>query len=172
MDMKLLYSHKPGLKALAPILDSFHIQDLMHSEVSVWECVWSLTAWSAKGELTAVIALVMYGVFVIGLTVVSIIMLVVTSIRLSLPSGSTEAVIQPMMSANRKLKKLSMLDVSIMGVVVVVMSLRNLRAKGVIISMRYGLVVMLAAEVCHYLAFHVVSKAFNSVCDAKEGAKS
>merc|ERR1712048_298924 len=86
-------------------------------------------------------------------------MLVAITIRLSLPSGSTEAIIQPMMSISRKLKKLSMLDVSIMGVVVVVMSLRNLSAKGVIISMRYGLVVMLAAEACHYLAFHVVSSA-------------
>merc|ERR1712217_431519 len=110
-------------KALAPILDSFHIQDLMHSEVSVWECVRSLAAWSANGELTAAIALVMYGVFVIGLTVASMAALVVTSIRLSLPGGSTEAVIQPLMSMSRKLKKLSMLDVSIMGVVVVVMSL-------------------------------------------------
>merc|ERR1712061_859879 len=66
---------------------------------------------------------------------------------------------------SRKLKKLSMLDVSIMGIVVVVMSLRNLRSKGVIISMRYGLVVMLAAEVCHYLAFHVVSSASKAAAE-------
>merc|ERR1711976_883049 len=94
-------------------------------------------------------------------------MLVVTSLRLSLPGGSTEAFIQPMMTMSAKLKKLSMLDVSIMGVVVVVMSLRNLRAKGVIISIRYGLVVMMAAEVCHYLAFYVVSRDSKAAAEDK-----
>merc|ERR1712151_323455 len=59
----------------------------------------------------------------------------------------------------KKIKKLSMLDVCIMGVVIVVMALRNLRAKGVIISMRWGLVILLAAELCHYAAFHVVCRA-------------
>jgi len=159
MDMELLYENKPGLKALASILDSFHVQDLMHAEVSVWKCMCSLAAWILQGEVTAAIAFVMYAVFVVSLTVADMVVLVFASWRLATPGGSFQSVIQPAIAVSRKLKKLSMLDVSIMGVVVVVMSLRNLRSKGVIISMQYGLVVMLAAEMCHYLAFHLVCNA-------------
>merc|ERR1712060_1033683 len=61
-------------------------------------------------------------------------------------------------------------DVAIMGVVVVVMSLRSLRSKGVIIAARSGLLSLFAAEVCHYFAHYLVTRASQQyVCDvAKE----
>merc|ERR1712137_585115 len=65
-----------------------------------------------------------------------------------------------------------MLDVSIMGVVVVVMSLRSLRAKGVIISIQYGLYFLFAAEVCHYLAFWLVGKAANTLMESDKCGKN
>merc|ERR1712137_1498315 len=65
-----------------------------------------------------------------------------------------------------------MLDVSIMGVVVVVMSLRSLRAKGVIISIQYGLYLLFAAEVCHYLAFWLVGKAATTLVDTGTSGKT
>lgn len=147
MDLQLLYKNKPGLKALAPVLESYHIQELMHAEVSVWRCMCALAGWMSYGEMTAAIAFVMYAVFVVALTVIDMLVLVYASLHYDCQA----------VAISRKLKKLSMLDVSIMGIVVVVMSLRNLRSKGVIISIRYGLGVLLAAEICHYVGFHLVS---------------
>jgi len=46
MDLDLLYKQKPNLKPLAPILDMFHVQELMYSEVSVWKCACALAQWS------------------------------------------------------------------------------------------------------------------------------
>merc|ERR1712137_1262483 len=65
-----------------------------------------------------------------------------------------------------------MLDVSIMGVVVVVMSLRSLRAKGVIISIQYGLYLLCAAEICHYLVFWLVTKAGNTFMETGTSGKT
>merc|ERR1711879_446789 len=94
------------------------------------------------------------------------------SLRLATAGGCSEGVIAPAVALARKLKKLSMLDVSIMGVVVVVMSLRNLREKGVIISMGNGLVVLLGAEMCHYAAFHLVNNAAADVAEGDSAEKS
>merc|ERR1712190_403208 len=126
--------------------------------------------WSMQGEVTDAIAFVMYVVFVVGMTISDMCVLVLAAVRLATRDGCPQERIRPVIALSRSIKKLSMLDVSIMGVVVVVMSLRSLRSKGVIISMRYGLGVLLLAELCHYLAFNLVSRAFNSafVTDSKE----
>jgi len=156
MDLELLYSNKPAIKPFAPILEMFHVQEKMHAEVSVWNCTWSLASWALDGEMTSAIAFVMYAVFVVLLTSIDMLVLVFVSLKLASHRAVSCAQVQPLLNASRKLKKLSMLDVSIMGIVVVVMALRSLRAKGVVISMRHGLPFLLAAELCHYGAFHLV----------------
>merc|ERR1719221_2541483 len=112
--------------------------------------------------MTSAIAFIMLAVFVVGLTVVDMLVLVFASARLSSKRGDSHGW---GVAIAKKIKKLSMLDVCIMGVVIVVMALRNLRAKGVIISMRWGLVILLAAELCHYAAFHVVSRAASATTE-------
>jgi len=171
MDLELLYEAKPNLKPLAPIFDMLHVQDIMHSEVSVWRCACALAHWSMEGEVTAIVAFIMYVVFVVGLTAGNMCVLVLAAIRLATPGGCLEADVRPILSLSRKIKKLSMLDVSIMGVVVVVMSLRSLRAKGVIISIQYGLYLLFAAEVCHYLAFWLVGKAATTLVESDKCGK-
>merc|ERR1712039_951742 len=144
----------------------------MHSEVSVWRCAFALAQWSMEGEVTAIVAFIMYVVFVVGLTAGNMCVLVLAAIRLATPGGCLAANVRPILSLSQKIKKLSMLDVSIMGVVVVVMSLRSLRAKGVIISIQYGLFLLFAAEVCHYLAFHLVTNAANTMTEDEKGARA
>merc|ERR1712039_531627 len=142
----------------------------MHSEVSVWRCAFALAQWSMEGEVTAIVAFIMYVVFVVGMTMCDMCVLVLAAIRLATPGGCLAANVRPILSLSQKIKKLSMLDVSIMGVVVVVMSLRSLRAKGVIISIQYGRFLLFAAEICHYLAFHLVTNAASTLPeDAKGG---
>jgi len=169
MDLELLYEQKPNLKPLAPILDRFHVQELMYSEVSVWRCACALARWSMQGEVTAAIAFVMYVVFVVAMTICDMCVLVIAALRLATPGGCPQERIRPLVAMTRSIKKLSMLDVSIMGVVVVVMSLRSLRAKGVIISIQYGLFLLFAAEICHYLAFRLVTHAASTVTEDEKG---
>merc|ERR1712063_194774 len=99
------------------------------------------------------------------MTACNVCLLVLAAIRLATPGGCLQERIQPILALSRSIKKLSMLDVSVMGVVVVVMSLRSLRAKGVIISIQYGLYFLLAAELCHYFVFRLVSKAAGTLMD-------
>mmetsp|Transcript_20410 Transcript_20410/g.51022 ORF Transcript_20410/g.51022 Transcript_20410/m.51022 type:complete len:497 (-) Transcript_20410:40-1530(-) len=62
------------------------------------------------------------------------------------------------LAASHVLGKLSMLDVSIMGVVVIVLSMESMRENGVILSMRLGIPILLGAEICHYLAWFVLCR--------------
>jgi len=172
MDLELLYEQKPNLKPLAPILDSFHVQELMYSEVSIWRCACALARWSMQGEVTAIIAFVMYVVFVVAMTACNMCVLLVAAIRMAAPGGCLQERIRPVVMLSRSVKKLSMLDVSVMGVVVVVMSLRNLRTKGVIISIQYGLYFLFAAELCHYVAFWLVTSAATTLIGDDKCAKN
>merc|ERR1712217_638735 len=108
---------------------------------------------------------------VVGMTICDMCVLVLAALRLATPGGCPQERIRPLVAMARSIKKLSMLDVSIMGVVVVVMSLKSLRAKGVIISIQYGLFLLFAAEICHYVAFRLVTNAASTLAeDEKCGA--
>jgi len=122
--------------------------------------------------VTAIIAFIMYVVFVVAMTACNVCVLVLAAIRLATPGGCPQERVQPILAISRKMKKLSMLDVSVMGVVVVVMSLRSLRAKGVIISIQYGLYLLFAAEMCHYLVFWLVTKAGNTLMETDKSGKN
>ncbi|CAE8644555.1 unnamed protein product, partial [Polarella glacialis] len=59
----------------------------------------------------------------------------------------------------RVLRKLAMLDVSIMGVYVITFCLGIYKKEGIIVSTRNGLIVLIAAEVVHTITFWLVSGA-------------
>merc|ERR1712099_57315 len=59
---------------------------------------------------------------------------------------------------SKKVRKLSMLDVSIMGCFIVTMSLRSMRVNGVMVTTCSGVAFLLGAEVCHYAAELVAHK--------------
>merc|ERR1712110_1240976 len=92
-------------------------------------------------------------------TAIDCLMLLVASWKISARGGISRCAIQPVMKFSRIIKKLSMLDVAIMGVVVVVMSLISLRSKGVIVAARGGLLALFGAEICHYVAYYLVTRA-------------
>lgn len=167
LDLELLFENKPNLKAFAPFLEAYHIQELMHSEVSIWNCMGSLARSIGGGEMACVIALVMYSVFVVAATVIDMLLLVLASLLNSCGGAMSEKA-HTIFAVIQKLKKLSMLDVSVMGVIVVVASLKGLRSKGVIISFRWGLLLLFGAEMCHYAAFHFVSRTIKVVTVVKK----
>merc|ERR1712113_281236 len=165
MDVQLLYKHNPELEVFSAILEKFHIPELLHAEVSIWNCLEGLWQWVLQGEANCAIAFVMYAVFVVAFTGLDMIVLFIAAAQLY--AGSAHERLQPTIAIARVLKKISMLDVAIMGVVVVVMGLKDFRAKGVIISAEQGLLVLLGAELFHYIAFYVVTAAAALECNAK-----
>merc|ERR1712190_228135 len=129
----------------------------MQSEVSIWNCMLSLAGSVGQGEMACVIALVMYLVFVVAATVIDMCLLVLASL-LQCCGSSMSAKTGTILAITHRLKNLSMLDVSVMGVIVVVASLRGMRSKGVIISFQWGLLLLFGAEVCHYVVYHLVCR--------------
>jgi len=171
LDMALLYSQKPQLKLLESFINSLRLPELMHEEVSGWTCLLTLAKDISKGSVNSGLALVMYGVFTILIPFLDMLALLLAACSMrsgsdSLNTWRTKAAL----AASRVLWKLSMLDVSIMGVVVIVLSMENLRQNGVILAMRQGIPVLLGAEICHYLAWFIVRRVHASLAASSESS--
>merc|ERR1712186_212602 len=76
-----------------------------------------------------------------------------------------------MLAWSRKVRKLSMLDVSIMGCFIVTMSLRGMRVNGVMVTTCSGVVFLLSAELCHYAAASVAHHLHNITLSARNPSK-
>jgi len=164
LDMDLLYKVKPELLPLKDIIDAMDLPALLHLDVGVWECIVQLCRWAGEGELNSFIALVLYSVFAVCLPVVDVALLFVATVLNGL-GGPLSARSRQMLAASRVVRKMAMLDVSVMGCFVVTMSLASLRAKGVIVKMCVGVLYLLCAEICHYSAVFVASRAHQREVD-------
>lgn len=160
LDMELLYERKPQLAAFREIIDKLGLQELMHADVSVMRALRGLSGWMANGEVNCGIAFAMYGLFVVAAPVLDMLALLVVAACSGLCKGSAPrgGVPRRAMAFSRVLGKLSMLDVSIMGTVVIVLSLSNMKKNGVSLSLNYGTLALFGAEVCHYTTSHIVRR--------------
>eukprot|EP00928_Gymnodinium_smaydae_P029659 TRINITY_DN22279_c0_g1_i1.p1 TRINITY_DN22279_c0_g1~~TRINITY_DN22279_c0_g1_i1.p1 ORF type:complete len:498 (+),score=114.60 TRINITY_DN22279_c0_g1_i1:99-1592(+) len=164
MDMDLLYQQRKELLAFKAVLDTLHLERLLHAEVSVWECLGSLGRWFFEGDWNSGIAFIMYGVFVMLFSVLD--MAALCSAALSMAQGrSMTAVARRSMRVTKVLRKLAMLDVSVMGVLVIVLSMQDLRERGILVVVRWGIFMLLAAEVCHYFTIFMVDSVYDIVSD-------
>jgi len=158
LDMNLLYVAQPALKELSFIIDSLGLPDLMHTQVSVLDTIQHTCAWALKGDVNAGIAFLMYAVLVALVPILDMLLLLVLaaiSARSAKPSQVSKTQ-QTLRAISHVLRKVGMLDVSLMGVFVVVLSMTTLREDGVILSMSGGALALLGAEVCHYLTAFLV----------------
>merc|ERR1711972_732456 len=78
------------------------VSELLNSEVSIVECIRSLLRWVSQGEVVSLFGVILYAVFVVGLTVLDVGILFMIAFRLC-----------PLrhLSIAKVLKKLAMLDV-------------------------------------------------------------
>jgi len=170
LDLDMLYEPSgPVPLSFKPFVEALGLAELVHAEVSLWECLGTLAKWGASGNANFFIAFVLFAVFAIGFTILDMLVLTVAAWQLR-PSRrqcsdietaghSTDESQGPrrLLSVARVLKKLSMLDVAIVGIVVVTLCGYVYRKSGVIVSMRWGLSVLFVAELCHYAACHLVT---------------
>jgi len=121
---------------------------LLNADVNIVECMQALLRWIGEGEIVSLFVLILYAIFVILLSVLDVVLLCGIAFGI-LPNR--------LFPIAKVLKKLSMLDVAIMGVVVVCFSAQIYKKNGVIVSTRGGLLVLLGAELAHYAIYYLVA---------------
>mmetsp|Transcript_115499 Transcript_115499/g.322894 ORF Transcript_115499/g.322894 Transcript_115499/m.322894 type:complete len:178 (+) Transcript_115499:2-535(+) len=170
MDMRLLYEVRPDLQTMAPVFEGAHLGDLLRKSVGVWECAVSLASWVLDGEVNALIAFVLYAGFAMLLPVVDMALILTATLADLRPDAASSAKrwSSPALALSRKLRKVSMLDVSVMGSFVVVVSLASMREKGVIVDVRSGALALLVAEACRYAASGIAQRAHACHSEAAE----
>jgi len=161
LDMALLYERRPMLKAFEGFINELHLPELMHEEVSGWSCLRALWTEVLRGEVNSGLALVMFGGFMILMPFLDMLVLLLAACFMHGPSPNSRGS-RAALATSRVLRKLSMLDVAIMGVVVIVLSMQGMKRNGVILSMREGIPVLAGAKVCHFLASSIVERVRDS----------
>merc|ERR1712048_983488 len=163
LDMDILYKNLHIDDAMQSTINGLDLPALAHTDVSYVLCIKRLSTWVLDGQLNSVIALVMLVGFVLLLTVLDMAVLICAAIQLcrvqTYKVGAEQKVMRKpcfALAVARVLGKLSMLDVSIMGVVIVVLSGAVYRSKGIIMSMQWGLLALFGAELCHYAVYYTV----------------
>jgi len=142
----------------APVIDMLHIPQLANADVSVVQCLKNLVQYIGYGEVNSFIGFIFLAGFVVACTMLDMLMLAVTAGFLAFGVVRTINGHSPL-GLCWVLKKLSMLDVAIMGVIVVTLCMVMYRKDGVIVSMCGGLAQLAGAEAIHYLTYYLVKGA-------------
>jgi len=160
VDIDPLYSTHGGpidIK-LKSIVDSLGIVKMCHADVSLIAAMRKLVFWIGCGEVNSFIGFVLIAVFAVAFTCLDMLFLLFTAVCLLTHSGRKFSPLKLCWI----LKKLSMLDVTIMGVVVVTLCMAMYRDKGVIVFMGHGLWLLLGAEIIHYFCYYAVKGAMQT----------
>lgn len=151
LDMELMYISRPELVPLAPFINDLRPDEILKTEVDVASCISALAGWVGEGEVNCFIALVLYVVLAISLPILHVLLLLVSVTGLRPRAAPCGARWLPTLEAlTQRVGKLTMLDVSVFGCIVVVASLTSMREGGIIVELRAGTWLLLGAEVCRY----------------------
>jgi hypothetical protein len=145
-------------------IDNMHLSEKTASDVSMLSCLTRLFSHATHGgSPNEIIAMVLYAVFVIVFSALDMILLVIAAIQQNTRIlGAVEERGSPgfnVLRASGALKKLSMLDVALVGIFLVVICGSVYKKAGTALYFRPGFFLLLGAEACHYLAYFVVSGA-------------
>jgi uncharacterized paraquat-inducible protein A len=138
------------------------------TDVTLWTCILGLLQAVRGGEANSLLALVMLLVFVIGFTVLDVVALMVTAVKLHRDSATSETMpsdTRALASWTTKLKHISMLDVAIVGFLVCIGGSRQ--SPNARFWPRAGLWLLFCAEVTHYMIYRFVKNAFDENRDTK-----
>ncbi|CAE7662024.1 unnamed protein product [Symbiodinium pilosum] len=131
-------------------------REKLKSDVSVMNCLAGLALEISHGEVNSLIGFLMFSVFVIGMTLLDMLVLLWISIAAWRGRPATR-----WMQLSWVLKKLSMVDVTCMGVLIVTMCMAMYR-QYVIVDMGFGQWLLVTSEVVHYITYYTV-KGFTEV---------
>lgn len=145
------------------VMVNLHVAEHAKADVTIFECIDMLLKTQAESfDANAILSIVMLAVFVLGLTLLDMLVLSVTTLQiLSSPENSEDNRCN-LITLTKHLKKLAMLDVLILGIVVVVLSGSVYRKQGLVLSPGWGLLALGGAELMHYLAYGLVRSFANA----------
>lgn len=166
LDTKQLFPpYGPLPENFKPAIEVLDLSDMLASETSVVSCVQDLFARLASGEATVLISLALMCGCVIGCTLFDMVFLVIIALRNGFRGAGYSKLADTngqrcsWMSAARLLRKLSMLDVSMVGVWLVTECMAMYAKYGVAVVVRHGVWICLAAELFHSVAYYIVESA-------------
>lgn len=155
LDMDLLYESNPTFKMFRRVIERLDLEDLFDKEVSMWGCLTDLHSRALMGHANEGVAFAMLAVFAVTMPIASFLALVVAGLC-DLMGDNYGAMAADARKCARTVGHLSMLDVSIMGSIVVALSLRSWREKGCVVELGSGVPFLVGAELCRYAVFHLV----------------
>jgi len=162
LDIQLLIDNGLIKEDMVPFLvDTLHLPELAKADVTIPRCIQMLAEHQKDAfDANAILALLTLAVFVVGFTVLDMIALVVAAYQCLRASTRTveDAPRCSAMTVSRKLKKLGMLDVTILGIIIVVASGTVYKKQGLILAFRPGLLGLIGAEVAHYATYFLVDR--------------
>jgi uncharacterized paraquat-inducible protein A len=152
---KFLEPNGPIPRLFKPVLDQLHVSEIVSSKVTIWSCVTAMYDWAiSSGEWNDLLALTMLFGFAVVLPCCSMVCLAVAARQLE--KGESRA-----WSVAHVLGHVAMLDVLCMGVFVITVS-APMSDQGVDIHLEPGILLLLGAEVTHYVAYMFIRGAAQS----------
>jgi len=158
LDGEVLQHHVPdNMKQVLKMIKLNRI--IERQEVSVLRSMWSMLYWFATDkDLNLLLAFVMLAGFAVFLTALNMATLFKAALQMSRGTAIGKHPC-PAITKSHAFKHMCMLDVLVMGVFVSTLAGGIYRSVGVIISVRYGSLVLVISELLHYLTHFVVHSA-------------
>lgn len=164
IELKQLFPpYGPLPESAKPALAVLDLKDLLDSNTSVLSSVWALVLRLPALEANTFIALALLAFCVVGATLFDMVLLVLAAVRLSQGKSYTKLDDAnssfSSISIARVLKKLSMLDVAMVGVYLVTVCMSMYKKYGIEVSVQNGTWILVAAEVVHSITYYIVDTA-------------
>jgi len=155
LDFQPLIDNGRISKEMVPILiDKYHLQDLAHADVTIPRCIGKVVNEITNTfEFNGILAVVMMALFVIGFAVLGMVVILLTAVQFNLGDERW----RPTLRLAKKLKKIAMLDVTILGICVVVASGTVYKSEGLILSIQPGILGLIGAQVSYEITYWLVT---------------
>lgn len=169
---QLFPPYGPLPEAAKPAIDILDLKDLLRSETSIVSCIQDYIARLPEWEANTFISLALMVFCVVGFTLVDMIFLMFAAIELAFgsafqnPLATLNANLRGYLGHSwidmaRILRKLSMLDVAMVGVYLVTVCMSMYAKYGVVVSLEHGMMILLASEIIHSITYYIVESAWN-----------
>ncbi|CAK0792750.1 unnamed protein product [Prorocentrum cordatum] len=178
--MSLRIDDRPLYKPQGPLpleakraVEMLGVVQMLGADVSVQDSVGALWGWAGDGEVNSAVGCVMLAVFAVGVAALDVLALALCASLLCLAGcdgGAAGRAGSLLRSATAVLRRLSMLDVAIVGIYLVTVCMSVYKSIGVTVSTRRGLHYLLCAEAVHLVLHHAVSGAARLADAARLGA--
>eukprot|EP00747_Dinoflagellata_sp_TGD_P185641 gnl/TRDRNA2_/TRDRNA2_42268_c0_seq1.p1 gnl/TRDRNA2_/TRDRNA2_42268_c0~~gnl/TRDRNA2_/TRDRNA2_42268_c0_seq1.p1 ORF type:complete len:559 (+),score=62.81 gnl/TRDRNA2_/TRDRNA2_42268_c0_seq1:78-1679(+) len=146
--------------AFQPLLHALNLSSVIDADVSYAQCLQKLFAWLANREVNCIFAFCLLAIFAVAVTVLDVFVLLAAAAEQYLHSrdrSSSAAFRNRSIDVAHVLKHISMLDVSVMGVIVVCLAGQAYRHEGIIFSVLPGAIWLLVAEAIHYTMYFIIA---------------